>query len=158
MRNLHNCLQEFPLEHRSESHLEPAWCGWGHITCGYMWPQWECHALELCKTAALALSLGLSFRTVFYGIVSHGAPLPCFSEISLFSTDNISLRCSKKIEIMMYQMLSEVLLSRIRASSPEPPRPCLWSRRVQVFVPGKGFKRARLPGPPPGPLLGDVLK
>ena len=23
-RNLHNCLQEFPLEHRSEGHLEPA--------------------------------------------------------------------------------------------------------------------------------------
>lgn len=26
------------------------------------------------------------------------------------------------------------------------------------FVPGKGFKRTRLPGPLPGPLLGDILK
>ena len=125
-------------------------------------PQCTCRPVDLCEVAALALSLSLSFRASSYSRSTHSAPLLCLSEISLFLMNNNSSlvpgnwynnRCAK--------CTLRLLLSTIKASSPEPHESYQRSQIVQV-CPRKGLQEDSalwaLGCPVTGLFLGNILK
>ena len=103
--------------------------------------------------AALALSLGLGFRATSYSIITHPAPLLCLFEISLFLPDNNSW-VPHEVEITINVPNAPIRGSYCQESG--LPHHSLTDN--SGLVPGKGFKRTRLSGPPTGLLLGDILK